>query len=328
MAKSQAKSTAQSTVKEFTNDCERHLKYSVVKDKFTKADHDEYYSLSLAVRDRIIDRWFSTQTILPENSKRVYYLSLEFLLGRMLENNVINLGIEEEVRVACKQLGVDYDDLREVGEDHGLGNGGLGRLAACFLDSLASLSYPAVGYGIRYEYGIFRQEIKDGFQVEEPDNWLAKGNPWEIACPNLSVVIRFGGRIIKPEGEKSDAFKWVDTNEILAVPYDTPVVGFENDCVNTLRLWSARATHDFDLQEFNDGDYFAAVQDKNAAEKITKVLYPNDNNYEGKALRFKQQYFFVSASVQDIVKRYKRSHENFDSFTDKVAIQRMILTPH
>ena len=322
MAKSQAKSTAQSTVKEFTNDCERHLKYSVVKDKFTKADHDEYYSLSLAVRDRIIDRWFSTQKrYYTENSKRVYYLSLEFLLGRMLENNVINLGIEEEVRVACKQLGVDYDDLREVGEDHGLGNGGLGRLAACFLDSLASLSYPAVGYGIRYEYGIFRQEIKDGFQVEEPDNWLAKGNPWEIACPNLSVVIRFGGRIIKPEGEKSDAFKWVDTNEILAVPYDTPVVGFENDCVNTLRLWSARATHDFDLQEFNDGDYFAAVQDKNAAEKITKVLYPNDNNYEGKALRFKQQYFFVSASVQDIVKRYKRSHENFDSFTDKVAIQ-------
>ena len=322
MAKSQAKSTAQSTVKEFTNDCERHLKYSVVKDKFTKADHDEYYSLSLAVRDRIIDRWFSTQKrYYTENSKRVYYLSLEFLLGRMLENNVINLGIEEEVRVACKQLGVDYDDLREVGEDHGLGNGGLGRLAACFLDSLASLSYPAVGYGIRYEYGIFRQEIKDGFQVEEPDNWLAKGNPWEIACPNLSVVIRFGGRIIKPEGEKSDAFKWVDTNEILAVPYDTPVVGFENDCVNTLRLWSARATHDFDLQEFNDGDYFAAVQDKNAAEKITKVLYPNDNNYEGKALRFKQQYFFVSASIQDIVKRYKRSHENFDSFTDKVAIQ-------
>ncbi len=322
MAKSQAKATVNSSVKDFTNDCERHLKYSVVKDKFTKADHDEYYSLSLAVRDRIIDRWFSTQKrYYTENCKRVYYLSLEFLLGRMLENNVINLGIEDEVRVACKQLGVDYDDLREVGEDHGLGNGGLGRLAACFLDSLASLSYPAVGYGIRYEYGIFRQEIKDGFQVEEPDNWLARGNPWEIACPNLSVVIRFGGRLIKPEGEKSDELKWVDTTEILAVPYDTPVVGFENNCVNTLRLWSARATQDFDLREFNDGDYFAAVQDKNAAEKITKVLYPNDNNYEGKALRFKQQYFFVSASIQDIIKRYKRSHENFDLFTEKVAIQ-------
>tara|TARA_B100000674_G_scaffold497355_1_gene530835 strand:- start:714 stop:3185 length:2472 start_codon:yes stop_codon:yes gene_type:complete len=322
MAKSQAKSTAKSVIKEFTHDCERHLKYSVVKDKFTKAEHDEYYSLSLAVRDRIIDRWFSTQKrYYQENCKRVYYLSLEFLLGRMLENNVINLGIEDEVRVACKQLGVDYDDLREVGEDHGLGNGGLGRLAACFLDSLASLSYPAVGYGIRYEYGIFRQEIKDGFQVEEPDNWLARGNPWEVACPNLSVIIRFGGRLIKPEGEKSNELKWVDTNEILAVPYDTPVVGFENDCVNTLRLWSARATHDFDFQEFNDGDYFAAVQEKNAAEKITKVLYPNDNNYEGKALRFKQQYFFVSASIQDIIKRYKRNHSNFDSFADKVAIQ-------
>ena len=322
MAKAQAKSTANSAIEEFTHDCERHLKYSVVKDKFTKAEHDEYYSISLAVRDRIIDRWFSTQKrYYQENCKRVYYLSLEFLLGRMLENNVINLGIEDEVRVACRQLGVDYDDLREVGEDHGLGNGGLGRLAACFLDSLASLSYPAFGYGIRYEYGIFRQEIKDGFQVEEPDNWLAKGNPWEVACPNLSVIIRFGGRLIKPEGEKSAELKWVDTTEILAVPYDTPVVGFENDCVNTLRLWSARATHDFDFQEFNDGDYFAAVQDKNAAEKITKVLYPNDNNYEGKALRFKQQYFFVSASVQDIIKRYKRNHTNFDSFADKVAIQ-------
>lgn len=322
MPKLQAQKLESQTVEAFTQDCERHLKYSVVKDKFTKADHDEYFSLSLAVRDRIIDRWFVTQKrYYNENCKRVYYLSLEFLLGRMLENNVINLGIEDEVRVACKQLGVDYDDLREVGEDHGLGNGGLGRLAACFLDSLASLSYPAVGYGIRYEYGIFRQEIKDGFQVEEPDNWLAKGNPWEIACPNLSVIIRFGGRVIKPEGQRSDQYRWVDTNEILAVPYDTPVVGFENDCVNTLRLWSARATQDFDLQEFNDGDYFAAVQAKNAAEKITKVLYPNDNNYEGKALRFKQQYFFVSASIQDIVKRYKRTHESFDEFANKVAIQ-------
>lgn len=322
MPKSQVETSAIQAVEEFTQDCERHLKYSVVKDQFTKAEHDEYFSLALAVRDRIIDRWFTTQKrYFEENCKRVYYLSLEFLLGRMLENNVINLGIENEVRTACKQLGIDYDDLREVGEDHGLGNGGLGRLAACFLDSLASLSYPAIGYGIRYEYGIFRQEIKDGFQIEEPDNWLARGNPWEIACPNRSVVIHFGGRVIKPEGQRSSEYNWVDTNEILAVPYDTPVVGFENDCVNTLRLWSARATQDFDLQEFNEGDYFAAVQAKNAAEKITKVLYPNDNNYEGKALRFKQQYFFVSASVQDIVKRYKRSNDNFESFSSKVAIQ-------
>jgi len=306
----------------FLKACQRHLKYSLVKTMDDATSHDEYYAVALAVRDRVIDRWMETSRHWEEEKvKLVYYLSLEFLMGKLLENNVINLDIEDDVIAACKAFNLEYDDLREAGEDAGLGNGGLGRLAACFLDSLATLGYPAMGYGIRYEFGIFRQEIVDGAQHEEPDYWLAKGNPWEIPNPNLQVTVRLGGEVVRPKGQRSDRLEWVDTDEILAVPYDVPIVGYRNDCVNCLRLWSARATHDFNLQEFNDGDYFAAVQTKNQAEKISKVLYPNDNNYEGKALRFKQQYFFVSASVQDIIRRYKHNHDNFDNFPDRVAIQ-------
>ncbi len=256
-----------------------------------------------------------------QDPKRMYYLSLEFLMGRLIENNVLNLGVESEVRESCSNLGLDYDELRQTGEDAALGNGGLGRLAACFLDSLATLSYPSIGYGIRYEYGIFRQEIVDGFQHEEPDSWLKHGNPWEIPKPGRAVKVQFGGRVLKPHGQKSSEYEWVDGEEILAVPYDLPIVGFHNKTVNTLRLWSAHATEDFNLKEFNEGDYFSAVGAKNEAERISKVLYPNDNNYEGKALRFKQQYFFVAASVQDIIRRYKKTHSRFDKFPEKVAIQ-------
>jgi glycogen phosphorylase len=300
----------------------RHLTYSLVMDEFTVTRYDQYYAMALAVRDRLIDRWMETQKAhYHANPKRLYYLSLEFLMGRLIDNNIINLGIQDQVLEACKSFGLDYQDIREAGEDAGLGNGGLGRLAACFLDSLATLNYPAIGYGIRYEYGIFRQEIVDGYQQEEPDTWLMRGNPWEIPNPNRSVKVRFGGKIIKPHGESSAEVEWVDTEEILAVPYDIPIVGYQNNCVNSLRLWSARATEDFNLKEFQQGDYFKAVGEKNEAENISKVLYPNDNNYEGKALRFKQQYFFVSASLQDIFRRFKKSNASIKDLSAKTAIQ-------
>ena len=300
----------------------RHLSYTRVRDEFTWTNHDQYYCLALAIREKIIDQWVATQTrYYSQDPKRLYYLSLEFLIGRMIENNVINLGIENEVRDACTQLGMDYNEIRQTGEDAGLGNGGLGRLAACFLDSLATLDLPAMGYGIRYQYGIFRQEIVDGFQHEEPDTWLKHGNPWETSYPKSAARVQFGGRVIKPHGQKSSEYEWVDTQEILALPYDMPIVGFQNQTVNSLRLWSAHPTEEFNLQEFNEGDYFSAVESKNTAERISKVLYPNDNNYEGKALRFKQQYFFVSASVQDIMRRYKKAHTSFRKFPEKVAIQ-------
>jgi starch phosphorylase len=299
-----------------------HFKYSRVKDQYNCSGFDQYYSMALAVRDRIIDRWMDTQTTYYKNNpKRLYYLSLEYLIGKLFENNVLNLGIENEVKAACKDLGFSYQELVEQGEDAGLGNGGLGRLAACFLDSLATMNYPAMGYGIRYEFGIFRQEITDGFQKEEPDNWLKSGNPWEVCNPHHTQVVNFGGRLVRSHGELSEKVEWVDTQQVLAVPYDTPIVGFRNNCVNILRLWSAQPTEDFNLEEFNQGDYINAVGQKNEAEKISKVLYPNDNNFEGKALRFKQQYFFVCASIQDLVRRYKNTHSSFDDFSDKVAIQ-------
>jgi starch phosphorylase len=299
-----------------------HFKYSRVKDQYNGSSYDKYYSMALALRDRIIHRWMDTQTTYyKHNPKRVYYLSLEYLIGKLFESNIIALGMEKEVKKVCEELNYDYNELIEEGEDAGLGNGGLGRLASCFMDSLACLNYPAMGYGIRYEFGIFRQEIRNGFQEEEPDNWLKHGNPWEVCNPQHTVEVRFGGRLIQCHGSKSDEYEWVDYETVEAVPYDTPIVGHENHCVNILRLWSAAASQEFCLDEFNQGDYIAAVRHKNEAEQISKVLYPNDNNYEGKALRFKQQYFFVSASVQDMIRRYKNTHDSFDNFAEKVAIQ-------
>jgi starch phosphorylase len=311
------------SVEEFKESFKRHFRYSRVKDKYNCDKMDRYYSMALAVRDKIIDRWMDTQTTYySEDPKRVYYLSLEYLIGKLFENNIINLGFDEEVKKACKELDMSYDELIELGEDAGLGNGGLGRLAACFMDSLATLNYPAMGYGIRYEFGIFRQEIRDGYQHEEPDSWLHHGNPWEFSNPHNAVPVHFGGRVSQAHGSNSGEYEWIDTEQVLAVPYDTPVVGFRNNCANVLRLWSAAPSQEFNLAEFNDGDYIAAVGQKNEAEKISKVLYPNDNNYEGKALRFKQQYFFVSASIQDIIRRYKATHQgNFEKFHEKVAIQ-------
>jgi len=300
-----------------------NMEYSLGKDEYAATQHDCYNSIALTARDRLIERWICTQqTYYKQNAKRVYYLSLEFLLGRTLGNSLINLGMYEEADKAMHELGYSLEDLRENEWDAGLGNGGLGRLAACFLDSLATLELPAVGYGIRYEYGIFFQNIRDGYQVETPDNWLRLGNIWEFPRPEFIYIVNFYGRTEfynDPQGRQK--VRWVDAEEIVAMGYDTPVPGFRNNTVNNLRLWSAKASREFDLNYFNDGDYIKAVSDKSVSENITKVLYPNDNIFEGKELRLKQQYFFVSATIQDIIRRYKKTHNGFGEFTDQVAIQ-------
>jgi starch phosphorylase len=284
---------------------------------------DRFTALALTIRDRLMHRWSHTQAEYQRlDPKRVYYLSAEFLLGRALGNNLQALGLHERMKQTLTELGVDLGDLLEEEHDAGLGNGGLGRLAACFLDSMATLGIAGYGYGIRYEFGIFRQEIRDGHQVEMPDEWLRFGNPWEVMRPEYSAVVNFGGRM-EDGADARGRYRphWVGTSQVLGVPYDTPIAGFECNTVNTLRLWRARASQEFDLTVFNDGDYVRAVEDKNASEVISKVLYPNDHNQAGRDLRLKQEYFFVACSISDIVRRYLRHHDSFDSFASKNAIQ-------
>lgn len=297
--------------------------YTLAKDRYTSTLHDDYLALSLAVRDRIVERWILTQQRYHDhNVKRVYYFSLEFLIGRLLGTNTLNLGIYNETDRAMEAMGLDLDELRDCESDAGLGNGGLGRLAACFLDSMATLGIPAHGYGIRYEYGIFNQRIQNGYQVEYPDEWLRLGNPWEFRRPEYTVKVRFGGHTHMdrdPEGRLK--VNWVDTDDVLAMPYDIPVVGYKNNVVNTLRLWSARASEDFDLSYFNDGDYERAVYNKVLSENISKVLYPNDNLSQGRELRLKQEYFFTAASLADIMRRYKMENSDLSHFAEKAAIQ-------
>lgn len=300
-----------------------HLEYSLSKDQYTATPHDLYYALALAARDRLVERWIRTQQMYYDNDvKRVYYLSAEYLMGRALVNNLINLGMYEQTRKSMQDMNIDLDEVVEWEPDAGLGNGGLGRLAACFLDSLATLEIPAYGYGIRYEFGIFDQLIRNMRQVELPEAWLKYGNPWEIPRPEYSFTVRFNGRVKEttlPDGRLKA--EWVDTNDVIGIAYDTPIDGYENDTVNTLRLWSSRASKEFDLQYFQHGDYLKAVEEKNLSENISKVLYPNDDTAMGQDLRLKQQYFFVSCSIQDIIRRYRRKHDTFDTFPDKVAIQ-------
>ncbi len=300
-----------------------HLKYIMGKDHITATPLDLYYALSLAVRDRLIDRMIQTQTTYNRlRAKRVYYLSLEFLIGRALANNIFNLNFCDTAINAMREFGLNLEEMCEAEPDAGLGNGGLGRLAACFMDSLATLEYPAYGYGIRYEFGIFRQEIADGFQVERPDQWLRFGNPWEICRPENAMPVPMYGRVEHGVDEKGNySPRWVDCQTVLGVPYDMPIVGYGNNTVNLLRLWSAKASREFNLQIFNHGDYVKAVEEKNASETISKVLYPNDNVIEGKELRLKQQWFFVCCTIQDIVRRYKRNHDTMDALPDEVAIQ-------
>jgi len=300
-----------------------HLEYSLSKDQYTATDRDLYLSLALSARDRLIERWIRTQQLYYNHDvKRVYYLSAEYLMGRLLVNNLINLGLYKDTKRAMEELSIDLDDLCENEPDMGLGNGGLGRLASCFLDSMATLEIPAYGYGIRYEFGIFDQAIRNLGQVELPENWLKYANPWEIARPEYSFTVHFYGRIkqiILPDGKLKT--EWVDTNDVIGIAYDIPIDGYDNNTVNTLRLWSARASKEFDLKYFQHGDYLKAVEEKNISENISKVLYPNDELFEGRELRLKQEYFFVSCSIQDIVRRYLVNHDTFDEFPDKVAIQ-------
>jgi glycogen phosphorylase len=301
---------------------QRHLICDLAKDMYSATSRDKFQSVVLSVREALAERWIKTQQRYYDvDAKRVYYLSLEFLLGRLLGNYVINLGLSRDYRKAIDVLGLSFEDALELEADAGLGNGGLGRLAACYLDSLATLQYPGYGYGIRYEYGIFYQKIKDGFQVEVPDNWLRYGNNWEYPRPELIYPIRFYGRVSETVGRRKARLKWIQGDEIMAMAYDYPVPGFRNETVNTLRLWSAKSTRDFNLEYFNSGDYFRAVEDKNASENISKVLYPSDQYDVGKELRLKQQYFFVCATLQDIVRRYKKTHPRYNEFPDKVAVQ-------
>ncbi|MDA8083200.1 MAG: glycogen/starch/alpha-glucan phosphorylase [Nitrospiraceae bacterium] len=304
-----------------------HLKYSLAKDEYSATRLDCYTSVALTIRDRLIRQWIETQqAYYKKDVKRVYYLSLEFLIGRTLGNSLINLGLLDSTHRAVHDLGYRMEDIREMEFDAGLGNGGLGRLAACFMDSLATLQIPAYGYGIRYEYGIFFQKIIDGYQVETADNWLRYGNPWEIERPEFLYIVRFYGRVEQHHDEHGSLrHQWVDTRDVAAVAFDTPIPGFRNNTVNTMRLWSAKSTREFDLEYFNHGDYERAVSDKAQTETISKVLYPNDNVFEGKELRLKQEYFFVSATIQDIIRRYKKtqtasSPHPFAAFPDKVAI--------
>jgi starch phosphorylase len=300
-----------------------HLSYSLGKKATNSTELDRFFALALTVRDRLTFRWAQTQeTYSRVDAKRIYYLSAEFLLGRALSNNLHALGIYDRARTLLAGAGLNLADVLDSEPEPGLGNGGLGRLAACFLDSMATLGYAGYGYGIRYEFGIFEQEMKSGWQVERPDEWLKFGNPWEFMRPEYSVKVWFGGRVEEGIDAKGEHFaKWVPSQYVLGVPFDTPIAGFRNNTVNTLRLWQARAGAEFDLQVFNDGDYVRAVEDKNASEVISKVLYPNDQNQAGRDLRLKQEYFFVACAISDIVRRYKKTHTTFDSFAEKNAIQ-------
>ena len=299
------------------------IRYSLAKDEYTVTERDCYKALAYTVRDRLVDRWIKTQqTYYNQDAKRLYYLSMEFLTGRTLGNALINLGIEENTRKMLEELGYNLEELEEQEFDAGLGNGGLGRLASCFLDSMATMSLPGYGYGIRYEYGIFFQHIRNGYQVETPDNWLRYGNPWEIERPESLYPVKFYGYVHQYIDARGHfRAEWKDTEVVMAMAYDTPIPGYGNNTVNNLRLWSAKSTREFNFDYFNHGDYAKAVADKVVTETISKVLYPNDATAVGKELRLKQEYFFVSASLQDIIYRYKKTHTTFDTFPDKVAVQ-------
>lgn len=303
---------------------QEHLRYTLAKDEYSATDWDVYRSIVLAVMDRLHERWINTQqTYYKEDRKRVYYLSMEFLIGRLLDNAVINLGIQDEVREAVTKLGYDYDKLRDEELDAALGNGGLGRLAACFLDSMATLGIAGYGYGIRYDFGIFHQQIEQGFQVERPDTWLRFGNPWDVVRPKVFYPVYFYGESVPYTDEKGVLrFKWQNGQKVMALAHDMPVPGYKNETVNNLRLWKATSPKSLDLRSFNQGEYIDAIRDIQLTENISRVLYPNDKVFVGQELRLKQEYFLVSATLQDILRRFKKIHgNNFSVLPDKVAIQ-------
>ena len=283
-----------------------------------------FQAVSYAVKDTIIDNWMETQKVYEEEDpKMVYYMSMEFLMGRALGNNMINLTEYKEVKEALEELGFDLNVIEDQEPDAALGNGGLGRLAACFLDSLATLGYAAYGCGIRYRYGMFKQKIENGYQVEVPDNWLKDGNPFELRRPEYAKEVKFGGyiRVEYDEATKRNKFIQEGYQSVRAIPFDIPIVGYNNNVVNTLRVWDAEAINDFQLDSFNKGDYQKVVEQENLARNIVEVLYPNDNHYAGKELRLKQQYFFISASVQAAVAKYKKNHSDIRKFYEKATFQ-------
>jgi starch phosphorylase len=299
------------------------LLYSGGKDPLTATTRDWFHSSARSVRDRLIERWMETmRTYYRADTKRVYYLSLEFLLGRLLTNSLLNLGVYDEFCSVVEGLELDLEDLKRQEPDAALGNGGLGRLAACFLDSMATLRLPGYGYGIRYEYGMFSQQIQNGQQVEHPDNWLRYGNPWEFARPEILHLVKFHGRSVEFTDENGVLrHHWIDTDDVMAMAYDLPIPGYGTNTVNNLRLWAAKATRDFNLSYFNEGDYIRAVEDKTESENLSKVLYPADVTMFGRELRLKQEYFFVSASLQDILVRFAKHHSEVTLLPEKVAIQ-------
>ncbi|MCV6637750.1 glycogen/starch/alpha-glucan phosphorylase [Candidatus Albibeggiatoa sp. nov. NOAA] len=300
-----------------------HLTHTVAKDRDDATERDWFFAVACTVRDYLSERWIeTTKACYEQDSKRIYYLSLEFLMGRLLTNSMMNLGIYDNVREALNNLHVNEACIYEVEPDPALGNGGLGRLAACFLDSMATLSLPGYGYGIHYEYGMFYQRIKNGYQVEQPDSWLRYGNPWEYPRPEVLFKVNFGGHVNEYQDEHGrQGFHWKGGEDVMAMAYDLLVAGYGTHTVNNLRLWAAKASRDLDLSSFNKGDYFEAVKAKNWSENLSKVLYPDDSTEMGRELRLRQEYFFVSASLQDILRRFCREHRNIRELPNKIAIQ-------
>ena len=320
LAASHPGATSPSSADEYAlrEDINRHLKYSLGKDAAHASLYDWRMSLSLAIRDRIVDPWFaSTRRTYQLEKKRVYYLSMEFLIGRLLEDAVVNLELDAVARKALEDLGADYDAVVRDEPDAALGNGGLGRLAACFLESLSTLGCPAYGYGIRYEHGLFRQSFEDGRQIETAEAWLAQRHAWEFERPEAAYEIGFGGHVTTENGRAV----WHPEESVIASGYDTPIVGWQGHWANTLRLWSAKPTKIFDLQKFNQGDYLAAAEPEALARTISRVLYPNDTTDQGKELRLKQEFFFTAASIRDIVRRFRSECNDLRQLPNRVAIQ-------
>lgn len=310
--------------KEFIDSVKDYAKTLFRKTIEEASQQQLFQAVSFAVKETIIDNWMATQEKYDkEDPKTVYYMSMEFLMGRALGNNLINLTSYNEVKDALEEIGLDLNIIEDQEPDAALGNGGLGRLAACFLDSLATLGYSAYGCGIRYRYGMFKQKIEDGFQIEVPDHWLKDGNPFELRRPEYATEIKFGGhiRVDYDEETKRNHFVQEGYQSVLAIPFDLPIVGYNNGIVNTLRVWDAEAINDFQLDSFDKGDYQKAVEQENLARNIVEVLYPNDNHYAGKELRLKQQYFFISASVQSAIVKYKKKHDDIHKFYEKVTFQ-------
>src|SRR3954465_14804355 len=303
---------------------QRHLVSTLARHTASATPRDWWVATALAVRDTIHERMIATQAVHnAQNVRRIYYFSLEYLIGRLFGNNLLATGLLDTAKAALESLGQDFETIREAEVDMGLGNGGLGRLAACFLDSLATLDYPALGYGIYYEFGLFKQTFVNGHQVEHPDNWIIFGDPWEVVRPEYTQQVRLYGRVENVFDDRGNYRpRWVDTKTILGVPHDIPIAGYGTTTVNLLRLWASKATEDFDLAAFNSGGYVDAVREKAVGETVSKVLYPNDKSEAGKELRLVQQYFFVACSLRDILRRHFRPPGNSgENFADKVAVQ-------